>query len=116
MPRFNASLASELAKAGVKIAVMDIAENKAQEVVIEILNTGSEVITVGVDVLDLDSLAQARDNILQEFGQVDILITGAGENITAAITSPSLSFFDLPQDTLEWVVNLNLLGTIYATR
>ena len=110
------TMSKELAKAGVKVAVLDIAEDKAQEVAEDIVNSGGEAIAVGVDVLDLESLTRARDIVLQAFGRVDILINGAGGNKTAATTSPSLSFFDLPQDALQWVMNLNLLGTIYPTQ
>jgi len=110
------TMAKELAKVGVSVAVLDIAEGKAQEVAADIVANGGDAIGVGVDVLNLESLAQARDIVLHKFGRVDILINGAGGNKTAATTSPTQSFFDLPQDAMQWVMNLNLLGTIYPTQ
>jgi len=50
--------------------------------------------------------------VLARFGRVDILINGAGGNKKQATTSPDLSFFDLPADAVQWVFNLNFIGTL----
>ena len=86
------TMAKELAKIGVKIAVLDIFEEMAQKVADEIVTDGGEAIAVKVDVLDLESIKSARDVVLGHFGQVDILINGAGGNKAAATTSPDLTF------------------------
>jgi NAD(P)-dependent dehydrogenase (short-subunit alcohol dehydrogenase family) len=109
-------MAEEMAKIGVKIAVLDIARDKAVSVAEGIISKGGEAIGVGVDVLKIESLTRARDVVMERFGRVDILIKGAGGNKPAATTSPEHSFFDLPQDAMQWVVNLNLMGTIYPTQ
>jgi len=64
------------------------------------------------DVLDTETLVQAKETIQAEFGTVDILINAAGGNHPSATTKPDLSFFDLPLDALRHVCDLNLLGTI----
>jgi len=64
------------------------------------------------DVLNAETLRQARETILTEFGAVDILVNAAGGNHPSATTSDQQSFFDLPQDALQYVGDLNLLGTI----
>ena len=64
------------------------------------------------DVLNATTLRQAHATISAEFGAVDILINAAGGNHPSATTSDQLSFFDLPQDALQHVGDLNLLGTI----
>jgi len=64
------------------------------------------------DVLDTETLVQAKETIQAEFGTVDILINAAGGNHPSATTKPDLSFFDLPLDALRHVGDLNLLGTI----
>ena len=110
------AIAEGMADAGAKIAVLDLAEGKAKETAASIKNKGCEAIGVGVDVLDLSSLRQACEVVMGRFGRVDILVNGAGGNKTAATTSANLSFFDIPQDALEWVLHLNLLGTIYPTQ
>lgn len=110
------TMATELAAHGVKVAVLDLAGDKAEAVAESIIAAGGEAMGVAVDVLNVESLNQARDKVLSRFGRVDILINGAGGNKAAATTSPDLSFFDLPQDAIQWVINLNLLGTIYPTQ
>jgi NAD(P)-dependent dehydrogenase (short-subunit alcohol dehydrogenase family) len=63
------------------------------------------------DVLDRKTLIEA-DKIIQDvFGQVDALINAAGGNRPTATTSRDLSFFDLPEDALRFVFDLNILGT-----
>ncbi len=110
------SIARGLAEAGAKIALLDLDKEKASVIANEINKKGGDAIAVGVDVLNLDSLREARSKVLEHFNVVDILINGAGGNKAAATTSAELSFFDLPQEALQWVINLNLLGTIYPTQ
>lgn len=101
-----------LAAAGARVAVLDIFEPAAQRVAQEIVEAGHEAIGVKADVLSKESMEAARDAVLARFGHVDILINGAGGNKPQATTSPSLSFFDLPQDAFQWVFNLNFVGTL----
>jgi len=62
-------------------------------------------------VLDKESLQALCQATLDAFGRVDILINGAGGAKPEATTSDSLSFFDLPQDAVQWVFDLNFLGS-----
>ncbi len=64
---------------------------------------------MGCNVLDKGSLQAA---VLDAFGGVDILINGAGGNKKEATTAPDLAFFDLPADAVNWVFNLNFIGTL----
>jgi NAD(P)-dependent dehydrogenase (short-subunit alcohol dehydrogenase family) len=68
------------------------------------------------DVLDRKSLEQAHDVIQKEFGRVDALINAAGGNNPNATTRPDLSFFDLPEDALRFVFDLNIVGTILPSQ
>ncbi len=106
------TMATALAKAGAKIAVLDLLEVAAAEVTDEIQTAGGQAIAVKCDVLDKKSLESAKNQINAEFGKIDILINGAGGNKKEATTSPELSFFDLPSDALQFVFNLNFIGTL----
>jgi NAD(P)-dependent dehydrogenase (short-subunit alcohol dehydrogenase family) len=101
-----------LARAGAKVAVLDLMEPAAQRVAEEITAGGGEAMAAKADVLSKESVEAARDAVLARFGRVDILINGAGGNKPQATTSPTLSFFDLPQDAFQWVFNLNFVGTL----
>ena len=64
------------------------------------------------DVLDRESLLKAAEAINERFGCIYGLVNAAGGNKPAATTGPDLSFFELPEDALRFVLDLNLMGTI----
>lgn len=85
--------------------------DRAQAVVEKIRQRGGSAIAVRANVLDRDSLLELSDAVLDVFGSIDILVNGAGGARREATTSDELLFFDLPQDAVEWVFDLNFLGT-----
>lgn len=109
-------MAKELAKKGAKVALLDLFEDKAQQVVDEIRADGGTAIAVAANVLEKASLEQARSVVLQSFGTVDILINGAGGNKKEATTGPDLSFFDLDPNAFRWVFDLNVTGAVLTTQ
>jgi NAD(P)-dependent dehydrogenase (short-subunit alcohol dehydrogenase family) len=110
------TMGKALAQAGAKIALLDIIPEAAQKVADEILSSGGIALAVQCDVLDKDSIEKAAKAVLERFGCVDILINGAGGNKKDATTSSDLSFFDLPPDAMQWVFNLNFLGTLLPSQ
>ncbi len=110
------ALSRALGKAGVKVAVLDLFPEAAQKVVDEIAAGGGEAIAVKCDVLDKAGVEAAKDVVLGKFGRVDILINGAGGNKKQATTGPDTSFFDLPADAVQWVFNLNFIGTLLPSQ
>jgi len=59
---------------------------------------------------------EAEEAIRKEFGPVGLLINAAGGNSPKATTSESLSFFDLPEEALRFVFDLNIVGTILPSQ
>ena len=105
-----------LGRVGVKVAVLDIAQAAAERVAFEIRENGGEAIAVVCDVLDKASIQRAAEAVVGEFGRADILINGAGGNKREATTTPDLAFFDLPADAVNWVFNLNFIGTLLPSQ
>jgi len=105
-----------LARAGARVAVLDLLEPAAKKVAEEITASGGQAISFQTDALDKRSLEKVCAEILEKFGRVDLLINGAGGNKAQATTSPDLSFFDLPQDAFQWVFNLNFTCTLLASQ
>ncbi len=62
---------------------------------------------VPADVLVKESLAKAAKEIQGRFGRVHALVNAAGGNVPGATTNPSQRFFDLPEDAIKQVVDLN---------
>jgi NAD(P)-dependent dehydrogenase (short-subunit alcohol dehydrogenase family) len=106
-------LARALAQAGARIAVLARSTGPAAHLVTEIQAAGGQALAIPCDVLDRAQVQSACEQISQTFGQVDILINGAGGNQPGAVASPDLSFFDLSPEALSAVFNLNMLGTLY---
>ena len=110
------AMSRALARAGARVAVLDLLEGPAQKVADEIQAEGGQAAPFQADVLDKKSLEKARGAVLAKFGKVDFLVNGAGGNKPQATTSPDLSFFDLPEDAFQWVFNLNFIGTLLASQ
>lgn len=124
------SFAKDLAASGVKVAVLDIRKEAAQAVADEINASGGEAIGVACDVLSAESLAQARQTVSETFGACDILLNGAGGNSPLGTTTKETlepedlqqkaegvkTFFDLDPKGIEFVFNLNFLGTLLTTQ
>ena len=106
------AMSRALGRVGVKAAVLDLVPEAAHKVADGIVAAGGEAMAVQCDVLDKDSIEVAARHIMDTWGRVDILINGAGGNKKQATTSPDLSFFDLPADAVQWVFNLNFIGTL----
>lgn len=110
------AISKSLAKCGAKVAVLDLFIEAAQKVVNDIKADGGEAIAVQCDVLDKKSIENAADAVLNAYHRVDILINGAGGNKKQATTSAESSFFDLPADAVQWVFNLNFIGTLLPSQ
>jgi NAD(P)-dependent dehydrogenase (short-subunit alcohol dehydrogenase family) len=63
-----------------------------------------------INVMDIEKIQFCRDEVIRDFGKVDILLNAAGGNMKEATTSEELKFFDLPLSALEKVIGLNLFG------
>ena len=117
-------MARSLASQGVKVAILNRTEEKGRGVAEEIKDIGGEAMAVAADVLDRATLEQAKKQILDRFGRIDILINGAGGNHPDAITdmetadesAEGKSFFDLEQEGFDRVFSTNFTGSFLASQ
>jgi NAD(P)-dependent dehydrogenase (short-subunit alcohol dehydrogenase family) len=105
-------MARALARSGARVAVLGRREEKARRVAAEIDQDGAEALALPADVLDRGQLEDARDALLRRWGRVDILVNAAGGNIPESTLTEETGIFELPEDALREVVDLNLLGTL----
>lgn len=122
--------AKTLAKQGVKVAVLDLNVEAAQKVADEIVADGGVAIAVGCNVLEKESMENARNVIAEKLGTCDILLNGAGGNNPKGTTTKETlekidliekeenikTFFDLDANGISFVFNLNFLGTLIPTQ
>lgn len=124
------AFAKDLAAVGMKVAVLDLKLDAAQKTADEITQTGETALAIQCDVLDAESLSKARAAINDTLGTCDLLINGAGGNHPSGTTTKDKlelsditekaegikTFFDLEPKGIEFVFNLNFLGTLLTTQ
>jgi len=110
------TMAKHLAKAGAKIAVLDLNEDAAVKIADEIKADGGTAVAIKCNVLEKETLEAAKEKIHSKLGKIDILINGAGGNDKRATTSEKLPFFDMPADAVRFVFDLNFLGVFLPTQ
>jgi len=106
------TMSKALAECGAAVAVLDLNQQAARAVAEQISGAGGKALGVEADVLRRESLQRAAEMVHEQLGPVDILINGAGGNKPQATAGGETSFFDIPPDAIQWVFNLNCLGTI----
>jgi NAD(P)-dependent dehydrogenase (short-subunit alcohol dehydrogenase family) len=122
-------MALALSERGAKIAVLDLREENAKGVADKIAQKGGTAIGVAANVLDINSLKKAHEEVTNSLGACDILINGAGGNHPKGTTSkPFLTeedlsageevktFFDLDPEGIKFVFDLNFIGTLLPTQ
>src|SRR5574341_434380 len=109
-------MACALAGCHASVAIMDRDPALADRLIKRIDTSVGRAIVVYGDVCKPDTLETCAAEILKAFGRIDGLINAAGGNNPRATTNPERSFFQLAPEALEWVVNLNLMGTILPSQ
>ena len=120
-------LSRALAKAGASVALLDLNGEKAEAVASAIRAEGGKAKGYACNVLEKEALTKAHEAILNDFGPCSILLNGAGGNSPKATQDNEISgendlkgeyksFFDLDKSGIEFVFNLNFLGTLLPTQ
>lgn len=122
------AMAKEYAKAGAKVAVLDLKEDAAKAVADEIVKAGGIAKAYGVNCLETESLEAAHQAILKDLGKCTILVNGAGGNHPKGTTTneyffkedisdpDKVSFFDMDPNGVDFVFKINFLGTFLTTQ
>jgi len=106
------AMALGLSQVGANVVVLNRTPESGLKVVDQIHKVGGKAMAVACNVLDKTGLEIAADRVLQAYGRIDILINGAGGNRKEANTTADQPFFDLSEEALRAVIDLNLIGTL----
>jgi NAD(P)-dependent dehydrogenase (short-subunit alcohol dehydrogenase family) len=109
-------MACALVGCNADVAILDRDPSLAERLIDRVESQPGRAIIVYGDALEPQTLLAAEEKIRTELGPVDMLINAAGGNKPDATSSADLSFFDLPEEALRFVVDLNLLGTILPSQ
>ena len=119
--------AKVLARAGAKVALLDLNFEAAEGFANEINAEGGVAKAYSCNVLDKNICLDVAKQVMADLGPCDILINGAGGNNPRATTdkeyfepgdldSDTKTFFDLGDEDMEFVFNLNFVGTLLPTQ
>ena len=121
----GSEMSRALARSGAKVAIISL-NNNAEQLLEEIRSNGGTVDIFQGDVTDKSSMEAVRQDIHRLFGTVDILINGAGGNAPGGTTEDERynpngdttlkNFFSLDEKEVEFVFDLNFLGTFIPTQ
>lgn len=109
------AIALAFAGLGANVAVLSRTGALSDEMAEAAKTISGHLVAFSANVLDKVTLLQAQQTIGERFGQAEILINAAGGHRADASTNP-LSFFDLPEEGLRYVSDLNWLGTVLPTQ
>ena len=121
------AFAKVLARAGAKVALLDLNYDAADKFAQEIVEEGGVAKAYKCNVLDKEICYAVADQVQADFGPCDILLNGAGGNNARATTdkeyfelgdieADTKSFFDLDKSGVEFVFNLDCIGTLVPTQ
>lgn len=105
----GAGTAERLAREGRSVAVLDLKESDAQEVVDRITADGGQAVAVGCDVSDADQVTAAVDTVAERLGAPSILVNNAG------VLRDNL-LFKMSPDDWDTVMNVHLRGSFLMSK
>ncbi|NIH72544.1 MULTISPECIES: 3-oxoacyl-ACP reductase FabG [Auritidibacter] len=105
----GAAIAQRLASDGLKVAVLDLAEEQSQKTVDAITSAGGQALAVGADVSDEDSVKAAVAKVADELGAPTVLVNNAG------IIRDNL-LFKMTVDDWDAVMGVHLRGAFLMSR
>ena len=118
-------MARAYAKAGAKVAALDLNEEAVKKLAAELTAEGCVCFGYKANVLEPESLEAVHQQVLADLGPCDILINGAGGNNPRATTDNEYhheakegqkTFFDLDASGIDFVFRLNYQGTLLPTQ
>ena len=111
-------IADVLAQSGADLALNALTPQYLEPAVAEIAgSSGRRVVPILGDLTDPLCVSDAIGRILAEFGRIDVLVNALGESFGRPLVAlPGDDRRAMTEDEIDFVVELNLMGTILCTR
>ena len=103
------AIAETLAKAGADIVVADLDPTRSKETVAAVEQAGRKALNIKVNVADANDTKAMADQVLKEWGKIEILVNNAG------ITRDGL-LLRMKEEDWNLVLQVNLNGTFHCTK
>lgn len=99
-----------LARAGARVVVVDLTEDRLAETVEMIAQVGGECLPIVADVTDAEACKGIVDSTIERFGSVDVLVNNVG------IAGPREDVVDLDIDEWKRTVDINLTSMLLMSK
>ena len=106
----GSSIAKYLTHNGAKVAILGRNKEKAERLAHSLSTSNS--IALHADVLNKEDLVNCKNQVLNIWKRIDVLINAAGGNMSGATIAPDKSLFDVSLEDFKKVSDLNLMGTV----
>lgn len=106
---FGRGIALAFARAGCDLVLVDINETGLGETSSMVEDIGRRCLPKLTDVSDRAQMEKLAEEVLSEWGRVDVLVNNAGVGVGGELVN-------IPLDDIEWITGINLMGEIYGTR
>ena len=99
-----------LARDGAAVVIVGRTQAKLNAVQAEIAAEGGTALPYVLDVADYDAVQQMVDDVLEQFGRIDVLVNNAGHS------SHHRRLLNTPPEEMRSVIDSNLIGTFFCTK
>ena len=99
-----------LARDGAAVVIVGRTQAKLNAVQAEIAAEGGTALPYALDVADYDAVQQMVDDVLEQFGRIDVLVNNAGHS------SHHRRLLNTPHEEMRSVIDSNLIGTFFCTK
>ncbi|WP_035323587.1 SDR family oxidoreductase [Peribacillus kribbensis] len=106
----GAAAAKRFAKEGMNVCIIDIKEERAEKVRSEIADGGAEVFVAEADVSNKEDVFSAIQQVMEKWGQIDVLFANAGINGTIT------SIEEMEAEDWDQTMTINLRGTFLLVK
>jgi NAD(P)-dependent dehydrogenase (short-subunit alcohol dehydrogenase family) len=103
------AIGQELAKAGARVALVDLKADLAEQAATQLRSAGYEATAVAADVSDEAQVRAMAQQALNRWGQVDILVNNAG-------ICPVTPFEEITVEEWDLVLGVNLKGAFLCSK
>ena len=120
------AIAEGFCAVGARVALLNLNLEAAETKAKDLRNKGYVAKAYKCNVLKKDELEIVHNEILKDLGKCDVLINGAGGNNSRANTDNEFfeekdlgslkTFFDLDEEGINFVFNLNYMGTLLPSQ
>ncbi len=109
------AMAEFLLDRGAKVAILSRSQGSVDQKMEQLRQISDDAMGLVADVTTQEKLEEAREQIMQRWGRIDVLINAAGGNMPGATIAPGQTVFDVSPEALRQVLDLNLMGSILPT-